>query len=130
MNAAFRTGIALLGLAGAPDAPALEVNSTTEAVALTSALVPHPANFNGIAVTYALGNASGDHVMLFALADVNDYSLDSAVFINSFDIASNAGGPVTQPIPEPSAYVLMVAGIVLMGAMCRRRARRSCARLA
>jgi hypothetical protein len=73
--------------------------------------------------------ASGDHVMLFAIADVNDYSLDSAVFINGFDVASNAGGPVTQPIPEPSAYVLMAVGVAVVGTMYRRRARLGNARL-
>lgn len=66
--------------------------------------------------------ASGDHTLLFQIADTNDDALDSAVFISGFDIAINTGGPVTNPgggdpstVPVPGTLTLLALGFAGIG---------------
>jgi len=68
--------------------------------------------FTDVFTAQALGLTPGTHTMKLAIADVNDYRLDSAVFIQQGSFSDIIGGP--SPIPEPSTMLLFGTGLATM----------------
>lgn len=77
---------------------------------------------NGVSTTLqqlvAASNPAVYQVGMTALS--NDATLNPSPLTFQFDIASNQ--LVMNPIPEPGTYALMLAGLVAVGLMARRRA--------
>ncbi|MCK9687169.1 choice-of-anchor L family PEP-CTERM protein [Scleromatobacter humisilvae] len=89
----------------------------------TSTAFTSPQGLIGVLTTTTGTLAAGDHTLYFEVGDVNDQELDSAVYLTNLH-ASDAGGtgPITtSPVPEPSGYALLMAGLLAVGVGLRRR---------
>lgn len=110
----FETRYALQerALAAVSDAPAGSFNSTMSGKQLGDANDARAANgwWHSGAKSYTFGQVAGNGAATFS--------------VTSFSVAPVGVDPVTTPVPEPSTYALLLAGLGLVGFMSRRRAPR------
>lgn len=74
-------------------------------------------------VSYGSGSATLDMMHSLAWAGVQSVSFEGSdiAFSVQSDSGTNWQNSFAAPVPEPSAYALMAAGICLIGAKCRRK---------
>jgi hypothetical protein len=91
----------------------------------TNTAFSSPHGFMGLTTTTG-SRAAGEHSLTFEIGDVNDHTLDSAVFISALQALQGDGGgdtPLTEElssIPEPSTWGTM-AMLTGAGLLMRRR---------
>jgi hypothetical protein len=110
----FETRYALQerALASVSDAPVGSFNNTMAGKQLGDANDARAANgwWHSGAKSYTFGQVAGAGATTFS--------------VTSFSVAPVSVDPVTTPVPEPSTYALLLAGLGLVGFMARRRAPR------
>jgi hypothetical protein len=79
-----------------------------------------------VLTTVAMDLSAGEHTMKLAIADVGDFALDSAVFIQAGTLSPGASSlPPTAATPEPASWLLLGSGLVAaVGYTRRQRCRR------
>jgi hypothetical protein len=70
--------------------------------------------FTTVLTTVAMDLSAGEHTMKLAIADVGDFVLDSAVFIQTgtFSLQGASSLPPTASTPEPASWWLLGSGLV------------------
>jgi hypothetical protein len=111
----FETRYALQeqALASVSDAPVGSFNNTVAGKQLGDANDARAANgwWHSGAKSYTFGQVAGSSATTFG--------------VTSFSVGPVSVDPVTTPVPEPSTYALLLAGLGLVGFMARRRSPRS-----
>ncbi len=88
----------------------------------TSTAFTSPQGLIGVLTTTTGTLAAGSHTLYFEVGDVNDQELDSAVYLTDLHATTGGTGPITtSPVPEPSSYALLMAGLFAVGVGLRRR---------
>jgi len=91
---------------------AIQVGRTFPQFVLTTDTNTAFGNPHGVlqAQTFTMDKlAAGTHSLIFEIGDVNDHILDSAVFLSDFHAGPGQGG--TNPVPEPSAWLVLGLGV-------------------
>ena len=70
--------------------------------------------FTTVLTAVAMDLSAGEHTMKFAIADVGDFVLDSAVFIQAGTFSPQVASslPPTASTPEPGSWLLLGTGLV------------------
>lgn len=87
--------------------------STSDAV-IPSVPFDWTTNAHTFSHTFA---TAGTYTISVGVVDVGDYAVSSALYVDNFDIAA-------APVPEPRDWMLMLAGLGLVGLMVERAKRR------
>ncbi len=100
----------------------------------TNTAFSEPHGVIGPLTTTSATLAAGSHTLQFEVADTNDQSLDSVLFVSDLRLAANAGGLTTgdgganpdtgsTSVPEPAALAVLGFGLLTLLAVRRRAPR-------